>query len=141
MLKAGLLELGDIYVVNKYDLPQAVLFYNIVSSIIGGKSRVKPPIIKVSTLTGLGIKDLVEVIVKVREELISRDIIRRKRFKRRLACMKYAILSNLKSRISELIASIEGKYEEMKYQGVKLSELYNELLRIIHESLCSGLLD
>ncbi len=137
MLKAGLLELGDIYVINKYDLPQAELFYNIVTSIIHSNEELtKSPIIKVSTISGLGIKELVNAIVNVKRELVRTGVIEKRRLRRRLACIKNAILSDLKAKLNESLTDIESKYEGIKYREIRFYELYNRVLKLIRDSVC-----
>jgi len=136
MLKAGLLELGDIYVINKYDLPQAELFYNIVASIMSDKT--KPPIIKVSTISGFGIKDLVNTITEIKEKLIRTGVIRRKRLRRKLACIKNAILNDLKFKLNELVSIVEGELKSSEQGDVGLHELYNKILILLRNSICSN---
>jgi len=136
ILKAGLLELGDIYVINKYDLPQAELFYNIVASIIGDKT--KPPLIKISTFSGFGIKDLVNAITEVKERLFRTGIIRRRRLRRKLACIKNAILNDLKFKLNELVSIVEGELKSAEQGDVELHELYNKILISLRNNICSN---
>ncbi len=60
-VKAGLTEVGDVYVVNKGDLTGAVKLFNDVRDLIGDAKR-KPKIFKTNALTGKGVKELVEGI-------------------------------------------------------------------------------
>jgi len=136
MLKAGLLELGDIYVINKYDLPQAELFYNIVASIMGNKTE--SPIIKVSTISGFGIKDLVNAITEIKERLIRTGVIRRKRLRRKLICIKNAILNDLKFKLNELVSIVEGELKSSEQGDVGFHELYNKILVSLRNDICSN---
>lgn len=60
-VKAGLTEIGDIYIVNKADLEGANTLYNTIRDFIGETER-KPIILKCSAKTGTGIKEVAETI-------------------------------------------------------------------------------
>ncbi len=67
-IKAGLTEIGDVYVINKGDLTGANKLFNDVRDLIGSTSR-NPQVFKTVARTGKGIKELVkamEEIIKVR---------------------------------------------------------------------------
>ncbi len=69
-LKAGVMEVGDIFVVNKADLPtvdEAYLELKNALEIMEARDGWKPPVVKVSARTGEGIIELVEWIEKHRE--------------------------------------------------------------------------
>jgi LAO/AO transport system kinase len=63
--KAGLMEIGDIYVVNKSDLEGADIMVVNLLSIFRGSPR-SPPVMKVSALSGEGIDSLQESIERIR---------------------------------------------------------------------------
>lgn len=63
--KAGLMEIGDIYVVNKSDLEGADMMVVSLLSIFRG-SPASPPVLKVSALSGEGIDRLHDAIEKIR---------------------------------------------------------------------------
>ncbi|MCC6704917.1 MAG: methylmalonyl Co-A mutase-associated GTPase MeaB [Thermomicrobiales bacterium] len=70
-LKAGLLELADIYVVNKSDLPGADLLARELSGIAALSSSLDPkgedavPVVRVSAVNGDGIVNLVDAIERI----------------------------------------------------------------------------
>ncbi|NON61383.1 methylmalonyl Co-A mutase-associated GTPase MeaB [Acidianus sp. DSM 29099] len=63
-LKAGIMEIGDIYIVNKADLPDANVVYDAIKFSIDSAEWKDwiPKVIKVSALKGLGIEELVNEI-------------------------------------------------------------------------------
>lgn len=64
--KAGLMEIGDIYAVNKGDLEGAdSMVVSILSMVRDSKSR-SPPVLKVSALKGEGLEPLVQAIDSVK---------------------------------------------------------------------------
>jgi GTPase len=71
--KAGLMEVGDVYVVNKSDLEGAdVMIVDLLSMTRGLGSR-SPSVLKVSALKGEGIDGLVRVIDALRDRLRKGD--------------------------------------------------------------------
>jgi len=66
MSKAGLMEVGDVYVVNKADLEGAdMMVVSLLGMIRGSKSR-SPAVVKVSALTGQGLDRLEDSIESIR---------------------------------------------------------------------------
>lgn len=57
VIKAGIMEIGDIYVVNKSDIPESELMYGYVRSLVKGK-----PVIKVSALYRTNIEELIDTV-------------------------------------------------------------------------------
>jgi LAO/AO transport system kinase len=63
-IKAGLNEIGDVYIINKEDLEGAATLFNSILDLIGDTER-KPTVLKTSAKTGKGIKELVSTIDKL----------------------------------------------------------------------------
>ena len=61
-IKAGLTEIGDIYVVNKSDLEGATILFNIVSDLVGNNKKL---VVKCSAKMNKGIKELTKSLVKL----------------------------------------------------------------------------
>ena len=70
IFKAGLMEIGDIFVVNKADLLGADRMVTYLISGITSKEGWKPPIVKTNAKTGEGVEDLAIALEK-RKSLIS----------------------------------------------------------------------
>lgn len=65
--KAGLMEVGDVYVVNKSDLEGAdAAVVSLLSMVRGEKSR-SPGVVKVSALSGDGVEKLVDAVDMIRK--------------------------------------------------------------------------
>jgi len=72
--KAGLMEIGDVYVVNKADMEGSdSMVVNLLGVVRGMKSR-SPPVIKVSALTGEGVEKLEGAIEVVRSRFDQGDL-------------------------------------------------------------------
>jgi LAO/AO transport system kinase len=68
--KAGLMEIGDIYVVNKSDLEGADMLVVSLLSLFRGGPR-SPPVLKVSALSGEGIDKLHDAIERIRGPFVA----------------------------------------------------------------------
>lgn len=61
-IKAGLTEIGDIYIVNKSDLEGATILFNIVADLVGNNKKL---VFKCSAKMNKGIKELTKSLVKL----------------------------------------------------------------------------
>jgi LAO/AO transport system kinase len=66
-VKAGLTEIGDMYIVNKSDLEGSAALYNTIVDLIGDTER-KPVVLKASAKTGKGVRELAKSIDKLLKE-------------------------------------------------------------------------
>lgn len=81
-IKAGIMEIGDIFVVNKADRPNADKAVNDIKEMLGLKQEEegwRPPIIKTNALTGEGTEELIKKIYDHREWLKRADLEKRRR--------------------------------------------------------------
>jgi LAO/AO transport system kinase len=107
-VKAGLTEIGDIYVVNKSDLEGATSLYQTVVDLIGDTNR-KPAVLKTSAKTGTGVEELAKNIDKLlKEKSINYKERERKMLEDELTDM---ILNILEKRVSSMLAQ-DRKYSE-----------------------------
>jgi LAO/AO transport system kinase len=107
-VKAGLTEIGDIYVVNKADLEGATSLYQTVVDLIGDTNR-KPAVLKTSAKTGTGVDELAKNIDKLlKEKSINYKERERKMLEDELTDM---ILNILEKRVSSVLAQ-DRKYSE-----------------------------
>jgi LAO/AO transport system kinase len=70
-VKAGITEIGDVYVVNKTDLEGAKTLYNTIRDLIGETER-KPLILKCSAKNGTGIREVAETIRNMLNEQVDK---------------------------------------------------------------------
>jgi LAO/AO transport system kinase len=107
-VKAGLTEIGDIYVVNKADLEGATSLYQTVVDLIGDTNR-KPSVLKTSAKTGKGVDELAKNIDKLlKEKSINYKERERKMLEDELTDM---ILNILEKKVSSMLAQ-DRKYSE-----------------------------
>jgi LAO/AO transport system kinase len=64
-IKAGLTEIGDIYVVNKSDLEGAAILFNIISDLVGNNKKL---VFKCSAKMNKGIRELTKSLVKLLDD-------------------------------------------------------------------------
>ncbi len=131
-LKAGIMEIGDFYVVNKSDKIEAESLYNSIKfAIESGETNWrddwKPSIVKISALKKFGIHDLVQAIT-THEKFIKEHNL----FIKRIHQRRHKIIElYLKRKIDELLLNtikenedIISKYEE---KGVELTEIIDQI--------------
>jgi LAO/AO transport system kinase len=100
-VKAGLTEIGDIYVVNKADLEGATSLYQTVVDLIGDTHR-KPSVLKTSAKTGEGVGELAKNIDKLlKEKSINYKERERKMLEDELTDM---ILNIIEKKVSSMLA-------------------------------------
>jgi GTPase len=114
-VKAGLTEIGDIYVVNKADLEGATSLYQTVVDLIGDTNR-KPAVLKTSAKTGMGVDELAKNI----DRLLKEKSINYKERERKM----------LEDELTDMILNIlEKKVSFMLTQDRKYSEFIDRLAR------------
>ena len=64
-IKAGLTEIGDIYVINKSDLEGAIILYSIIADLVGDNKKL---VFKCSAKMNKGIKELTKSLVKMLDD-------------------------------------------------------------------------
>ncbi|HXG06295.1 MAG TPA: methylmalonyl Co-A mutase-associated GTPase MeaB [Nitrososphaera sp.] len=107
-VKAGLTEVGDIYIVNKSDLEGAAALYRTIVELIGDTER-RPAVLKASAKTGQGIREIANTIDKLlKEKSISYKERERKMLEDELRDM---VLDMVEERAS-LMLSKDKRYSE-----------------------------
>lgn len=101
-IKAGLTEIGDIYIVNKSDLSGASQLFQAVQTYIGDSQK-KPVILKTSTKSSNGILEFSKILLKMMKE---KQKTKKDTEKLRLESeLKDIVLNNIKNRIDSMFAS------------------------------------
>ncbi len=121
ILKAGLTEIGDIFVINKSDRIGAdILFYELKNLIEMSyqNSKWKPPVILTQAVNNYGIEELEKEIVNHYNYLIENNILEEKR--------KKAI-------IRELTNNLENEILKIFWQNEKVKKLFEEVLKEVWE--------
>lgn len=115
-VKAGLTEIGDIYVINKSDLEGAISLYQTILDLIGDTEK-KPVILRTSTKTGKGIIEMAKTIDKLlKEKSINYKDRERKMLEDELKDM---VLNIVERRISSMLMQDDNakKKEYLEYIG------------------------
>lgn len=109
-IKAGIMEIADIFVVNKCDLPGAQKMASEIMQMLdlqGAVSEWRPPVIQVSTLDDRGINELLEAVEKYRSYLSESGLMENKREDR----MRRETLEIVDHRWQQLVSS------QVNYKG------------------------
>ena len=101
-IKAGLTEIGDIYIVNKSDLDGASQLFQAVQDYIGDSEK-NPTILKTSTKTKKGISEFAKILKKM---IIEKKKSKKQTEKLRLESeLKDIVLNNMKEKIDSMFES------------------------------------
>jgi len=101
-IKAGLTEIGDIYLVNKSDLDGVNQLYDAVRDFIGASER-NPIVLKTSAKRNSGIITFAKIL---KEMMATKKKSKKERDKERLETeLKEIVLNNLKEKMDELLDS------------------------------------
>jgi LAO/AO transport system kinase len=132
-VKAGLTEIGDMYVVNKSDIEGSTALYNTIVDLIGNTER-RPAVLKTSAKTGRGVRELAQNI----DKLLKKKSINYKERERRM----------LEDELKDMVLNIvEKKVVSMLAGDKKYSEFIDKLLKkeidpyVAAEQLASGLIN
>lgn len=136
-MKAGLMEIGDIFIINKYDRAGSSRFENELRSIFNlfysREGGWIPPIVRTVATEGLGVDELLEEIKRHREYLKRTGLFERKRKER----IKKEILQLLKERLMERVKSSLNLEEDLEryvdevYRGMETP--YSVVDKILRE--------
>ena len=132
-VKAGLTEIGDMYVVNKSDIEGSTALYNTIVDLIGNTERM-PSVLKTSAKTGRGVREVAQNI----DKLLKEKSINYKERERRM----------LEDELKDMVLNIvEKKVVSMLAGDKKYSEFIDKLLKkeidpyVAAEQLASGLIN
>lgn len=110
-IKAGITEIGDVYVVNKADLDGAAQLFESVKEFIGMTER-NPVILKTSTVKNQGIEDLVKKLKALMDE---KNKSKKERQQKRLEDeLKDIVINNVRNRIDLLLDSDKNYTKYLK---------------------------
>ncbi|MEB3807097.1 MAG: methylmalonyl Co-A mutase-associated GTPase MeaB [Desulfurococcales archaeon] len=116
-LKAGVMEIGDIYVVNKADKPEASKTYEYITFAvekgdIGPGTGWTPLVVKTSAIMGAGIDKLVEAIEKHWDYVVETGLKEKRIFDRRKLLIALLAENLLRKSLEKAIESNTDKLEE-----------------------------
>lgn len=101
-IKAGLTEIGDVYIVNKSDLGGANQLYDAVVDYIG-TSEQKPIILKTSAKRNSGVSDLAKTLKSL---MVERRRTKKDAYSDRLESeLRDIVLNSIKERVGEMLGS------------------------------------
>ncbi|HKG31333.1 MAG TPA: methylmalonyl Co-A mutase-associated GTPase MeaB [Nitrososphaeraceae archaeon] len=107
-IKAGLSEIGDLYVINKGDLQGSSTLFNSILDLIGNTEK-KPVVLKASAKTGMGIKKLAYSI----DELLRAKRMDYKEKEKKMieAELRDMVLNMIQQKVSYMLTSNKRYYD------------------------------
>src|SRR4051812_15142031 len=105
-VKAGVLEIADVFVINKADRPGADATYRDIQGMLGLGERApgdwRPPVVRATAVKNEGIDDVLGAIAKHREWLAATGHLRTRRERRAAVEVEAIALGTLRARIGSL---------------------------------------
>ncbi len=129
LMKSGIMEIADIYVVNKGDIPGANELKSQIEAILDTMEMEKKPLVYLTTaIKNHGIKELVCGIKEHFEYLANNSFLKEKKKKRTETQLRYLLNQEFKKMIEEKI-DIEEYVE--KYKNKDVYTIANKILKKI----------
>ena len=132
-LKAGVMEIGDIYVVNKSDKPEATKTVEYLNFVIEtgeiGSARAgwTPKVVRTSAIMGQGVEDLVNVIEEHFEHLKRTGGVRERIVSRRILAMRLMAERILAERLEEALKAGIDRLSEVAVKASGIMDAAEEL--------------
>ena len=137
-LKAGLMEIADVFVVNKADRPGAQQMTANVRSLLGLSSVGEgwtPPVVETQAVADIGIDELADAIQRHREYLTESGQLEERRRKRRAAELTETLRDRLARRVERQIADNPSLQAMVKRVEAGELEPYSASLQLVEEFL------
>ncbi|MGC9210186.1 MAG: methylmalonyl Co-A mutase-associated GTPase MeaB [Acidilobus sp.] len=140
-LKAGVMEIGDIYVLNKSDLPDAQKAFEYLSFALdkgelgAQDTGWRPRLVKTSAIMGSGIEELVKAIGEHYDYLVKSGKTSGKLVSRRVTLVRLMAERLLADKVESAVAKMEGKIAETVSRSKGILDIAKELAR----EACEGL--
>lgn len=107
-IKAGLSEIGDLYVINKGDLQGSSTLFNSILDLIGNTGK-KPVVLKASAKTGMGIK---KIAYSIDELLKAKRMDYKEKEKKMIeAELRDMVLNMIQQKVSYMLTSNKRYYD------------------------------
>jgi len=134
-LKAGVMEIGDIYVLNKSDLPDAQKAYEYLSFALDKgelgfqDSQWRPRLVRTSAVMGQGMSDLVNAIEEHRDYLLKDSKFTAKLASRRITLVRLMAERLLAKGVEEAMSRLEGRIAENALKSKGLLGIVRDLAK------------
>jgi LAO/AO transport system kinase len=131
-IKAGLSEIGDLYVINKGDLQGSSTLFNSILDLIGNTEK-KPVVLKASAKTGMGIKKLAYSI----DELLRAKRMDYKEKEKKMieAELRDMVLNMIQQKVSYMLTSNKRYYDLIDKLISKRTDPYQAAEQLADEML------
>jgi LAO/AO transport system kinase len=131
-IKAGLSEIGDLYIINKGDLESAATLFNTILDLIGNTEK-KPVVVKASAKTGKGIKELAHIIDNLLKA--EKTYYKEKEKKMIESELRDMVLNMIKEKVSYMLTSNKKYYDFVDKLMCKKTDPYHAAEQLADEIL------
>lgn len=134
MLKAGLMEIGDLYVINKAEKPEALMLEDALRFLVESEENLsdwRPKIIKTIALRGIGVNELISAIEEHKNYLINKNIFNTVTRKRRIKLAELYLRWHLENIVKKILVDDEDAIEKFITNDMDFNTLIQFLLKEI----------
>ncbi len=134
-LKAGVMEIGDVYVLNKSDLPDSQKAFEYLSFALdkgelgAQDSMWRPRLVKTSAVMGSGIEDLINAVGEHYDYLLRSGKASNKLISRRVTLVRLMAERLLANRVEQALSLMEGQVIESVSRPKGVLTIAQELAR------------
>ena len=137
-IKAGITEIGDVYIINKSDIDGANTLYNTVKDLIGETDK-KPIILKCSAKTGNGVREVAETLNKILNN--ESDNFKKKENALLESELKDMVLNILKDKIMNMLEnnpSYQNSLDKIKHKKLDPYQAAEDLISNLFTDIISN---
>ena len=139
-LKAGIMEIGDIYIVNKADKVEAEMLFNVLrfaidTAEVDYRDGWKPRLVKTSAIKGIGIKETVDLFEEHLNYIKEKGIFEKRVKERRVKMMELLLRKKVNDAVSKVVRDNNELISKRLNEEYDVLGLLNELYKTVKEIL------
>lgn len=139
-LKAGIMEIGDVYVVNKADKVEAEMLFNVLrfaidTAEVDYRDGWKPKLVKTIATKGVGIKETVDIFEEHLEYLKQKGIFDKRIRERRIKMMELLLRKKVNDVITKIIRENNEIISKKLNDERDIISILNEMYKLVKETM------
>jgi len=138
-LKAGIMEIGDVYVVNKSDKPESEMLFEAVKFALEGVKNPKydwePKIVRTVATRGQGVSELVDVLNEHLKFLIDDGIFTKVVLQRRKKLVELIVRKRVNMIVSKVVERADNLFEKFNKNEINIIDVIDNIYKEVKMSL------
>ncbi|BCU69218.1 methylmalonyl Co-A mutase-associated GTPase MeaB [Stygiolobus caldivivus] len=139
-LKAGIMEIGDIYIVNKADKVEAEMLFNVLrfaidTAEVDYRDGWKPRLVKTVAIKGIGIKETVDLFEEHLKYVVEKGLFERRIRERRVKMMELLLRKKVNDVVTKVVKENNGIISKKLNEERDIIGILNEMYKLVKETL------